>query len=896
MSSSAAQLRFAVEFAMFLVAVAGATIVVLRPHLVGASPRQRVALALGFLSVAGAAFVHGSLISASDSVVVALRGAGIVLLAFGTLGWGDDRATRRVLWASLVLMAAAEVLSVGGTDIAAEWVRGAGALCLGAVLLTSARRSIPARIAVSAVATLLVVVLAVSVALSIVIASTVEREALRRIDSRARAEAEEVDSSVRRDAIKAARLVALTLEGSRSPLLLSLSAQPRPDPLIEGDLQALLELLPSTGPLLYATDKRAVVVSMGIDVVGADIIVGSKVVDEVLAGRVNSSSVQIVGNRALAVAAHQVRAETPEGRRVVGVVVATDSLDETYLNVRAESDRAVGLAFVDRDRRLAVFGRAVPEDLLVRVARTTLGSQGRATATRAGFFLAARAVVAPDGSPVIAVIGYTPTTVVDDTRGSLYRTLFLVALVTALVAFLLAVMVGERIGVGLRKLTRAAEGIQRGDLSVRAAVSSQDEVGVLGSTFDSMAGSIETLAAELRQTAGEEARIRNRLEAVVGGMGEALVAVDDAGRVTTFNGAAEELFGVAAERAVGRSIADVAVVTTEAGEDLRPKMRAPTSSPWSEAAAVLRPDGTRVPVALSAGGLGGPDGVLGGVYVLRDMRAEREAERAKSELLSNISHELRTPLVPIKGYAELLLRRDVPASKTREFLGEMADAVNRLEAVVQRLLDVADEESGRLAVDRRPVKVKPMLESVVDRWRQKVDDRHMIIRRVSQGLPSLTGDRRLLERCLDELVENAVKFSPEGGTVSVTAALSENGSGPAVDISVADQGIGVAADRLEHIFDDFSQADGSATRSFGGLGLGLALVRRIVSAHRGHLRCQTKPGEGSTFTIVLPVAEEATAGAASSAPPAVASAGTAASSGVSARRPLPNAPQRRRKG
>lgn len=856
MSSSAAQLRFAVEFATFLVAVAGATIVLFRPQLLGATSRQRVQLVLGFLAVAAAAFIHGSLLSGSDAIISLLRGAGIVLLAFGTLGWGDDQTTRRVLWLALVLLAIAEAFAAFDAGNAALWVRAAGALALGAVLLTSARRSIPARIAVSAVATLMVVVLAVSVALSLVIASTVEREALRRIDSRARAEAEEVDSSVRRDAIKAARLVALSLEGSRGPLLQSLDQQPRPDPFVEGDLRALTELLPSNGPVLYATSKRALVVAMGIDVVGADVLVGSRPVDEVLGGRANSSSVQVVGTRALAVAAHQVRASTAEGPRVVGVVVATNSLDEAYLNVRAGNDPGIGLALVERGRQLAFFGRQPPPAAVVEAGTAALGADGRATRTAGGFFLAARAVLAPDGTPVVAVVGYSPTTVVEDTRRSLYRTLFLVALITALVAFVLAVLVGERIGLGLRRLTRAAEGIQQGDLSVRAAVATEDEIGVLGSTFDSMAGSIETLAAELRQTAGEEARIRNRLEAVVGGMGEALVAVDAAGTVTTFNGAAEKLFGVPADRAVGRSIADVVSVASEGGEDLRPRLARPSSSPWSEAAVVVRPDGMQVPVALSAGGLDATDGSYGGVYVLRDMRAEREAERAKSELLSNISHELRTPLVPIKGYAELLLRREVPPSKVRYFLGEMAEAADRLEHVVQRLLDVAAEEAGGLNLRREPVEVKPMVESVVERWKERVDDRHRIVRRVGSGLPPLSADRRLLERCLDELVDNAVKFSPEGGKVAVTASLCDNGQGPSIDISVRDEGIGIAEDRLEHIFEDFSQADSSATRTFGGLGLGLAFVRRIVRAHRGDLKCQTKPGEGSTFSIVLPVSAD----------------------------------------
>jgi two-component system phosphate regulon sensor histidine kinase PhoR len=309
---------------------------------------------------------------------------------------------------------------------------------------------------------------------------------------------------------------------------------------------------------------------------------------------------------------------------------------------------------------------------------------------------------------------------------------------------------------------------------------------------------------------------------------------------------------------VGQPASALAAIVAEDGKDLSARLSQPSTNPWSAAAVVVRDEDTRIPVALSAGSLGHAGGPpVGGVYVLRDMRREREAERAKSELLSNISHELRTPLVPIKGYAELLMRRKMPAAKARQSLAEIVEAADRLELVVQRLLDVAAQDATPVSVRHEQVAERTLLESVVNRWKSRVDDRHPITRRTQRDLPDLVGDRRLLERCLDELVDNAVKFSPAGGTVAVTATMMHAGANgqvsPAVQIAVRDHGIGIPPDRLDRIFEDFSQGDSSPTRQFGGLGLGLALVRRIVHAHQGELVCETSPGEGSTFSIVLPV-------------------------------------------
>jgi signal transduction histidine kinase len=859
---SATQLRFAIEFATFLVAVAGAAVLLLRPELVGARRGSRWSLVLGFVLLATAAFLHGSLLAdADDPVLVVVRGLAIVLLGIGTVGLSHDRPTSRVLWGALVLLSAAEGASALGWDGAAGAGRLLGAIGLGAVLVVSVRRSIPARVAISTAATLLVVVLAVSVALSAVIADNVQGQALRQVENRAQAESGQLASSGIRDALQSAKLAALSIQGNYRDLIARLADTPAPNPTIQQSLELFIDegIVPARS-LLYATPSRTLVATVRVaDPAVAVRLVGSRAVTEVIEGRAESaSSIEVVADRLVAIGVHGLFAGSDTGARLVGLVVATEVYDHDYLILRSEIDPTVTLAIVGRDQVLAAFGvDPVAPEALVRVARQALDSQqGQASAMLDDTFIAAHTLLAPDGARVVAAVTATPTTVVDDTRNSLFRTLFIVALVTALLAFLVAMFVGERIGTQLRRLTRAAEGIQRGDLTVRADVPSQDELGVLGSAFDSMAGSIESQATELRQAAEEEARLRSRLEAVVGGMGEALVAVDDKGVVTIFNEAAEELFAAPASRVMGRPLTQATTILAErGGGDLGPRLARPVLGTWGEAAMVVRPDGTQVPVALSAAGLRDVRGAVGGVYVLRDMRREREVERMKTEFLSNISHELRTPLVPIKGFAELLRSRPVPKAQAQEFLDRILESAGELERVVDLLVSVAADEAARLTLRQEPVEVRQMVDSLVDRWKAKLDDRHAILRRVARDLPELVGDRRLLERSIDELVSNAVKYSPQGGRVWVTAAPYTNGSSPAVAISIRDEGVGIPPDRLDDIFRDFSQADSSATREFGGLGLGLAFVRRIVRAHHGRLECESEPGKGSTFSIVLPVQE-----------------------------------------
>ncbi|MDQ3947346.1 MAG: ATP-binding protein, partial [Actinomycetota bacterium] len=422
----------------------------------------------------------------------------------------------------------------------------------------------------------------------------------------------------------------------------------------------------------------------------------------------------------------------------------------------------------------------------------------------------------------------------------------------AALALVLAAAAGSRLGAPLRRLATAASQISQGDLSVRTGLRSPDEIGLLGASFDEMAGSVERMASELREAAAQ-------MEAVLNSMTDGLVAADPVGLVAMMNPAAEAMLGVRASREIGKPVVDVIRAQDRSGGSLADRFELPNFEAWSAVGMVETRKDQLLPVALSGAPIRSESGgVLGAVYVLRDMRRELEIERAKTEFLSNISHELRTPLTPIKGYAEMLRRdRDMPESrrlapeKVGSFLEGILESSERLERTVDILVNFAASSAGRLVLRPEPVDVGSLIHEVCERWRSR-SPLHRVEELVN-GRPRLMADRRLLERAIDELMDNAVKYSPEGGHVKVGAELIGAGDSRAVEISVVDEGIGIAPSDFDRVFADFSQIDGSATRRFGGLGLGLPFVKRVVAAHNGTMDATSEPGRGSTFVIRIPL-------------------------------------------
>ncbi len=446
-----------------------------------------------------------------------------------------------------------------------------------------------------------------------------------------------------------------------------------------------------------------------------------------------------------------------------------------------------------------------------------------------------------DGEGTVAVLAVTRSaaTTLAAERAALQSLLVTALLATAVVSGL-AVLLGRPTVEPVRRLTAAAQRVSSGDLTGSAGVTTRDEVGVLSSTFDAMTGNLARLTGDLRSSAV-------RLETVLASMSDGLLATDARGRVTSVNPAALAMLGRSREGVLGRPLEEVADVRDIDGTQLAdPGLRL-----LDEAAEVCRPDGTTVPVRVALTALADGDGA---VLVLRDTSREGEVERMKTEFLSNVSHELRTPLTPIRGYAEILLAKPALApEQVTTFASTIRHESLRMGRVVDLLVDVAALEAGRVSVVPRTTSAAELLGDRLTAWRTRAPDRAAdLSTRVGTSLPPVYVDPSWVGKALDEFIDNALKYAPPGGPVTLIASWSPDRT--RVRVAVRDCGPGIAAADRATLFTSFEQVDGSATRRVGGLGLGLSFVRRLAEDAGFPLTVRSTVGRGSEFALDLPLA------------------------------------------
>jgi len=417
----------------------------------------------------------------------------------------------------------------------------------------------------------------------------------------------------------------------------------------------------------------------------------------------------------------------------------------------------------------------------------------------------------------------------------------------AVIAFLLviALVTASSFSRPVREMSDVARRLAAGDYAARVQGFEPDEHGKLGSTLNLLAERVQSKIQELSHD-------KAQLAAILSNMTEAVVAVDSAGRILIVNNALSRMFAVEAGAAVGKMLLEV--LRHNPLDELVRKVIA-SRSPAVDEIRTFTPE-ERVFEA-QAVPLTEEGRFTGALVVLHDITRLRRLEQVRRDFVANVSHELRTPLASIKGFAETLEMGAVDDAKIRgEFLSAIQNQADRMTALVEDLLDLTAIESGQRDPIRQPVSLREVLDDVALGLRPLAFRRKVSLSlSVSPDLPSLGADRGQVRQVFVNLLENAVKFNREGGTVSVDGQIA----GDMIEVRVVDTGLGIPAQDLPRVFERFYRVDKARSRDMGGTGLGLSIVKHIVEAHGGTVSADSTIGKGTTFLVRLPLYKPASA-------------------------------------
>ena len=412
----------------------------------------------------------------------------------------------------------------------------------------------------------------------------------------------------------------------------------------------------------------------------------------------------------------------------------------------------------------------------------------------------------------------------------------------ALIAALISLWVSRRISRPLVEMKRGAERFAGGELDRRLPVYKGEEMGGLAEAMNQM-------AAQLNDRLQTVVSQRNEQEAVLASMIEGVLAVDHQEGILRINQAAATLLGTNPELAVGRSLQEV-VRKPELQRFITESLQSRTSI---EADMTLLYQGEERFLQTHGTPLRGSDGqTIGALIVVHDVTRLRRLENLRRDFVANVSHELRTPITAIKGAVETLLAGANESPEDSQRFLEIANRQSdRLNAIIEDLLSLSrlERDAESKEIDRTHERLLPILESALQSCASIAKARDVDVNLFCSEELIANVNSALLEQAVINLVDNAIKYSESRNFVTVESWQE----GEHVMIKVQDRGQGISKEHLPRLFERFYRVDAARSRAVGGTGLGLAIVKHIVQAHDGGVTVYSTPGEGSVFTISLPV-------------------------------------------
>ena len=439
-----------------------------------------------------------------------------------------------------------------------------------------------------------------------------------------------------------------------------------------------------------------------------------------------------------------------------------------------------------------------------------------------------------------------PMKAVNTAIDNLRRMVLLASVVGLILAIVFSIFSTRIITKPIEKLTQMTQSVAAGKIDSRVPIDSTNELGQLSRNFNLMADRVQ----EQIDRISEEHR---RLETILTGMGEGVLLVNGASEITYANSMAISMLSLP-NAYVGKALIEINRI---------PELQALLQTvEQTEAVAfaeirlgnLTEPEAevTVVPVAT------GEEYVI----VIHDVSKERQLERIRADFVANVSHELRTPLTTIRGYAETLLSEDATHTKAQEkFVVKILNHAARLSRLVSELLELSRLESGDVELKRTPCHFNSFHEPILDVFEPILEESELVLKwEIPEALPKVSVDQQLFMQVLVNLIDNAIKYTPDGGTITVSAEIStsetfegSNITSEEIIVHIQDTGIGIPMESQPRVFERFYRVDKGRAREMGGTGLGLAITKHIVLCHNGQIWMESTLGEGSVFHVAIPV-------------------------------------------
>lgn len=474
-------------------------------------------------------------------------------------------------------------------------------------------------------------------------------------------------------------------------------------------------------------------------------------------------------------------------------------------------------------------------DITANILTAMNGEIGQDSSITSGYMDLAVPIKTENGSYIVYVRDNKAT--VDKLTGQVLNIILQALALGLVICLVLSFLLAQILITPIRALTIGTRQVAAGDFSQRLEVTSRDEFGVLTRNFNYM-------SQVLRDTLSEVENERNKLSTLFLHMTDGVVAFSPAGLVIHSNPAASQMLS----RSMDPTTSFQDLFAEDAAFDQILTLKRPQYLEAQKTVGERELELFMAPYSADQA----PGGVM---VVIHDVTEQRRSEQARREFVANVSHELRTPLTNIKSYAETVIAAgdELPPELHNNFMGVIVSEADRMTRIVQDLLTLSKIDYGKMEMNVSRFSFSKAVRSVYEAVALNAESHgHTLTFSCEENMPDVDGDRERIEQVIMNIVSNAIKYTPDGGKIAITAATS----GRNVFVRISDNGIGIPEKDLPRLFERFYRVDKARSRESGGTGLGLSIAKEILSQHKGDIRIESVYGEGTDVTITLPAARD----------------------------------------